>query len=103
MVSRAVTFSDVRHASHVNSEAKYGVNMDKLLGRKWRAERNLWISLFGFTCWVVVSRLNQLLRDLYQAHQDLAAAKKATGAGAGAGGSTPSPTAPKSAAAKKGD
>lgn len=90
----AVTFMDVRHTAALNSEARFGVNMDKLLGRKWRAERNFWISLFGFTCWVVVSRLNQLLRDLYQAHKQIAAA------GVGAGGAT---SAPKSATDKKKD
>ena len=35
-----------------------------LLGRKWRAERNWWISASALMSWIVVYRLNTLLKQI---------------------------------------
>ena len=49
------TVHDSRKASsHVRNAGDYGNTLP--LAKKWRAERNVWIALFSFTCWVVVYR-----------------------------------------------
>jgi len=52
----------------IQAKAKYHeadvMQAQVLLGRKWRTERNWWISTSTLLAWIVVYRLNVLLKQL---------------------------------------
>lgn len=44
---------------------------DDILPKKWRAERNAWIAGFSLTCWVVLLRYRNLLKEKCELEEKL--------------------------------
>ncbi|KAK9843980.1 hypothetical protein WJX81_000918 [Elliptochloris bilobata] len=68
------------------------------LGKRWRAERNFWISFLCFTLWCLLARVYQILKAKVALEDELASLKRVS-AGPSAPAATPSRPVTRSGAA----